>query len=98
VTTPDVLRDPETEPEAAHLRNVLRQIGVIAESDRRCLVDRTLVKIREVAREALARPATNGAVIDCLVRENGDLQSEILELKDRIRRYRETLIAKGVSE
>lgn len=96
MSAPDVLCHSETEPEAAHLRNVIRQIGVIAESDRRCLVDRTLIKIREVAREALERSATNGAVIDALVKENGDLQSEILELRERLRQYRETLIAKGV--
>jgi hypothetical protein len=95
---PAVLTDPATEPEAAHLRNVLRQIGTIVADDRRCLVDRTLIKILAIAREALERSATNGTVIDALTKENGDLQSELLELRERLRQYRESTISGQVGQ
>jgi hypothetical protein len=98
VSAPDVMTNPETEPEASHLRNVLRQIGVILGDDRRLLVDRTLMKIAPLVRDALERPATNGAVIDALVKENGDLQSKILDMQDRLRQFRETLIARQVGQ
>lgn len=96
MSAPDVLCHAETEPEAAHLRNVLRQIRQIATSpfDNHRRPNQRV--IAELCDRALARSATNGAVIDALVKENGDLQSEILELREQLRQYRETLIAKGV--
>jgi hypothetical protein len=97
MSAPDVLTDAKTEPEAAHLRNVLRQIVVILDTERSGDLERVvaLARVRDVVQLALERPMTNGAVIDALAKENGDLQSQILDLQQRIRQYRDTMIAKG---
>jgi hypothetical protein len=83
---PRVLTDADTEPEASHLRNVLRRIKQMADNDDGAVL-RTIVGI---CKDALKRPRTNGPVIDQLTKENGDLQSEVLELQARIRAFRES--------
>jgi hypothetical protein len=106
MSTPEVLANPKTEPEAAHLRNVLRQIQLVVRTasdtpggdlslGERGVRDEALDRVGAICDQALARSATNGAVIDALVKENGDLQSQILDLQGRLRQYRDTLIAKG---
>ncbi len=81
IGTPEVLKNVSTEPEAAHLRNVLRRIQQIGSNDSYDV----LVTIVGICRDALKRPRTNGGVIDQLVKENGDLQSEIVDLQARAR-------------
>lgn len=100
MSAPDVLTNPETEPEAAHLRNVLRQIQIILDTERSGDLERVVAigRVRHVVQEALLRPRTNGAVIDALTKENGDLQSQILDLQGRLRQYRDTLVAKQVGQ
>lgn len=92
---PAIMKDAETEPEAAHLRNVIRQVLSIIEADSRQLTDKTLTRLHRVAREALRRERTNGTVIDALVEENGRLKEEVFDLRQRLRNYRETLVSKG---
>lgn len=90
IGTPEILKNADTEPEAAHLRNVLRRVVSIGNAtmppDR---VPHVLRDIVEICQHALKRPRTNGAVIDRLVQENGDLQSEILDLQARIQIFRD---------
>ncbi|NIO41778.1 MAG: hypothetical protein GTO41_17345 [Burkholderiales bacterium] len=83
--TPDVLKNVDTEPEAAHLRNVLRRIVVLLDQGPG---PADVKSIAEICLAALARPRTNGAVIDKLTKENGDLQSEVIELRARIAQWR----------
>jgi len=83
IGTPEVLKNPDTEPEAAHLRNVLRRLRVAGEHS----IPPELLLVID---NALARPRTNGAVIDQLTQANGDLQSEILDLQGQLRRRDES--------
>ena len=92
MATPDVLKSADTEPEAAHLRNVLRRIVSILDSDL-ISIEASLDQIRGAATTALDRPSTNGAVIDSLTRLNGDLQSEVERLRERIRTVKRDAVA-----
>jgi hypothetical protein len=104
MTAPDVMKNAETEPEASHLRNVLRQVIVLVDTGRSRtptevpfpLAD-ALTRIEQACRAALARPRTNGHVIDELMRVNGNLQSEIVELQLRIDEFRQASIAAPVA-
>lgn len=88
IEVPEVLRNADTEPEAAHLRNVLRRLQAeiergsisLAESD----VERHDQKLLEIIETALMRPRTNGRVIDQLNKLNGDLQTSVLDLRARV--------------
>ena len=114
--TPDILKNPDTEPEATHLRGVLRRLDIVlsvaaldlGSSPRSSLmrltarVERALripasdIRIsmaREIIRSALKRPMTNGRVIDELTRENGQLRDDIDDLKLKLGKQREELIA-----
>jgi hypothetical protein len=77
---PRILTDADTEPEAAHLRNVLRRVRQIADND----ANDVLKTIAGICKDALKRPRTNGPVIDQLTKENGDLQSEIIDMQAQL--------------
>lgn len=83
-----MLRDPATEPEAAHLRNVLRRLRAVIERGAPTLADSDAdahdARVIGIIDEALARPRTNGVVIDALTKANGDLQTERLDLRARV--------------
>jgi hypothetical protein len=79
------------------LRGVLRQIDIILEEalkepEAPANMVRLLGQGRAAARTALKRRRTNGHVIDTLERENGDLQSDIIDLKVDLRRLREKMV------
>lgn len=86
MSIPEILKSVETEPEAAHLRNVLRRIQSIVVRENHPVLE-------EICAEALDRPATNGAVIDALVKENGDLRSEGGRLEERLRATKRDAVA-----
>ena len=106
----NILKSPATEPEAAHLRGVLRQIGIILEvffedfeaewetdTERTgALVSSLVSRLRTIIKESQRRPRTNGRVIDALTRENGDLESDIIDLTLEVKTLREKLYAAGV--
>lgn len=87
---PEVLKDASTEPEAAHLRGVLRRV-------RQMLVEgpsyQLASKLDGIIGEALDRPRTNGDVIDALTKENGDLRSEVMRADDRVRSVQRDAVA-----
>lgn len=73
VTHP-VLTNPETEPEAAHLRGVLRKIQDQTDD----FFDPEAVhSIRSLIARALARKPTNGTVIDALQARVAELEGQI---------------------
>ncbi|KKL68090.1 hypothetical protein LCGC14_2128470 [marine sediment metagenome] len=74
------------EPEAAALRNFLRTIQVhannaISSTEHRELNAYSAIdEIHSVCVRALSRDQTNGDVIDALKRENGELESKVIDL------------------
>lgn len=106
---PDVLKNAKTEPEAAHLRNVLRQLSVIlsqgpqpwSQNSLVCFVqshltkaiDQRVAQAMKAIKEALKRPRTDGAVVDVLTKENGDLRGEVFDLQVEIHRLKEVASA-----
>lgn len=75
--THPILTDPETEPEAAHLRGVLREIKHLLSSRPSAVPRGVLTEIDE----ALKRPATNGAVIDALQAQVAELEGQIEDVR-----------------
>ena len=81
-----ILTNPETEPEAAHLRSVLRSIDetlvetlqtmVSTRAERRS-VGGLVNDARQAIRDALDRKPTNGTVIDALQARVAELEGQI---------------------
>lgn len=81
------------EPEAAHLRGVIRRISAILERMREpgswnLSTEAAVGEIDGACRAAMRRPATNGTVIDQLYRKIGQLEADALDrtCDDKIRR------------
>lgn len=73
----------KNEPEAAALRNDLRQIGTICERNMNGIGDPLMAieQIDKVVSRALSRKKTNGVVIDQLKADNLKFENQVIELQ-----------------
>lgn len=82
--------NPNEEPEAAHLRDVLRGILHLMEEDdyrdphAQISTRKYHPEIYRRIKKALDRPRTNGAALDAAERTIGDLQDELVTLRFRM--------------